>query len=178
MSYKQNGWNECEHINKWENVCYYKCKDNGCGGENCKKDIEKTENLIEGIKIKNDQLRDDLKDARDNQNKVKSAIVGINDNVGNLATNLGEIENALAKAACDLKSIMDELEKAVPAQNAAVKDIKDAQEKQKDIKELVNDLDESFEKTVNCLKKKDKPPVLIPWDECDNESEGSGCECD
>ncbi|WP_250673576.1 hypothetical protein LZ906_005235 [Paraclostridium ghonii] len=178
MSCKKNGWNECEDINKWENICYYKCKDNGCVGENCKNDIEKTEKIIDSIKVKNEQLGNDLKDAKDNQNKVKSALVGINDNVGNLATNLGEIENALAKAAYDLKSIMEELEKAVPAQNEAIKDIKDAQDKQKDIKGLVNDLDKSFEKTVNCLKRKDKPPVLIPWNECDDESENSGCECD
>lgn len=178
MSYKKNAWNECEHINKWENICYYKCKDNGCVGENCKNDIEKTEKLIDSIKVNNEKLGNDLKDAKDSQNKVKSALVGINDSVGNLATNLGEIENALSKAAYDLKSIMDELEKAVPAQNEAIKDIKVTQNNQKDIKDLVCDLDKSFEKTVNCLNKKDKPPVLIPWDECEDESENSGCDCD
>ncbi|MGL5651598.1 MAG: hypothetical protein ACRDDE_07570 [Paraclostridium sp.] len=178
MSYKQNGWNECENANKWENVCYYKCKDHGCGGENCKKDIERTENIIDSIKVRNEELGNDLKNAKENQKEVKSALVAINDNVGNLANNLGEIEAALAQAACDLKSIMDELEKAVPAQNAAIKDIKDAQGKQNDITVLADELEKSFEKTVNCLKRKDKPPVLIPWDDCDDDSEGSGCKCD
>ena len=178
MSYKQNGSKECENANKWENVCYYKCKDHGCGGENCKKDIERTENIIDNIKVRNEELGNDLKNAKENQKEVKSALVAINDNVGNLANNLGEIEAALAQAACDLKSIMDELEKAVPAQNAAIKDIKDAQGKQNDITVLADELEKSFEKTVNCLKRKDKPPVLIPWDDCDDDSEESGCECD
>lgn len=178
MSYKQNSWNECENANKWENVCYYKCKDHGCGGENCKKDIERTENIIDSIKLRNEELGNDLKNAKENQKEVKSALVAINDNVGNLANNLGEIEAALSQAACDLKSIMDELEKAVPAQNAAIKDIKDAQGKQNDITVLADELEKSFEKTVNCLKKRDKPPVLIPWDDCDDDSEESGCDCD
>ena len=66
----------------------------------------------------NEELGNDLKNAKENQKEVKSALVAINENVGTLANNLGEIEAALSQAACDLKSIMDELEKAVPAQNA------------------------------------------------------------
>lgn len=173
MSCKNHGWHDCKDMNdkKWENVCYYKCKDNGCGHKKCGKEIAKTKDLIDNIKDKNDKLGDDLKSAKQNQKEANEAVKSIEDNADNLGKNLKEIKDSLCKAFEDLRKIMNDLDKAIPAQDRALDDIKDAKEKQKDIKGLIDELDKEFEDTVKCLKKKESCPVLIPWDECDGKPE-------
>ena len=172
MSYKNNICNSCEG-DKWDNVCYYKCK-NG-NSKNCNKEIARTKDLINDIKDKNNMLGKDLKDAKENQKVVKSALESIDDNVANLVKDIGHIEDALINAAKSLNCIIKDLDKAIPAQDAALEDIKDAQDKQKDLKGLINNLENAFEDTVECLKKKDNKPILIPWDDCDDEK--TDCDC-
>lgn len=172
MSYKDNMWNSCEG-DKWDNVCYYKCKNDN--SKNCNKEIAKTKRLIDNIKDKNNMLGKDLKDANQNQKVVKSALENIDENVANLVKDIGDIEDALINTAKSLNCIIKDLDKAIPAQNAALEDIKDAQDKQKDLKDLIGDLENAFDETVECLKKKDNNPILIPWDDCDDKK--SDCDC-
>lgn len=89
MSCKKNMWNNWESDN-WDNVCYYKCK-NGCS-KNCNKEIARTKCLIDDIRAKNNLLGKDLKDAKQNQKVVKSALDNIDDNVANLVKDIGHIE--------------------------------------------------------------------------------------
>lgn len=181
MSFKNSGWNDCEytHNKKWDNVCYYKCKDNGCGSKKCKKDIEETKGLIDDAECKNNELGDDLKDALDNQKDAKNAIKGIEDNIDNLTNDLEDIQKALVNAARNLACIVKDLEDAMSAQQDAIEDIEDAKGKQRDIKGILDELEESFEDTVKCLKEKCGHPVLIPWDEdCDSKPCKHDCDCD
>lgn len=174
MSCKKNIWNNCES-NKWDNVCYYKYK-NGCS-KNCNKDIAKTKCIIDDIRAKNNLLGKDLKDAKENQKVVKCALDNIDDNVANLVKDIGNIEDALINAVKSLNCIIKDLDKAIPAQNAALEDIRDAQNKQKDLKDLIDNLEYAFDNTVECLKEKDGNPILIPWDDCNEEKPDWGCGC-
>lgn len=172
MSYKNNMWNSCEK-NKWDNVCYYKCKNSSC--KNCNKEIAKTKGLIDYIKETNNMLGKDLKDAKHNQKEVKSSLENIDDNVANLVKDIADIEESLINAVKSLNCIIKDLDKAIPAQNAALEDIEDAQYKQKELKELVCNLENAFDDTVECLNKKDSHPILVPWDECEEEKPECGC---
>lgn len=172
MSCKNNIGNGCED-DKWDNVCYYKCKN--CSSKNCNKEIARTKDLINDIKNKNNILGKDLKDAKQNQKVVKSALESIDDNVANLVKDIGHIEDALINAAKSLNCMIKDLDKAIPAQNAALENIKDAQDKQKNLKGLINDLENAFDDTVECLEKKESNPILIPWDDCDDEK--PECDC-
>ncbi|MGL5755771.1 MAG: hypothetical protein ACRCYC_10640 [Paraclostridium sp.] len=180
MSCKNSGWNNCgcSDNKKWENVCYYKCKDNGCGSKKCKKEIEETKGLIDDGRDKNNDLGKDLKDALDNQKYAKDAVKGIEDNIDNLAKNLEDIQKALLNAAKDLADMSKDIEAVIPAQQAAIDDIKAAKDKQKDLKGIFDDIDNSFEDTIKCLTEKAGHPILIPWDdECDKPCKHD-CECD
>ncbi len=177
MSCKNNGWNECVNMQnrRWDNVCYYKCKDNGCGSKKCNKDATKTKGLLDQIKDKNDKLGDDLKSARDNQKDVKDAVKGIQDNVGKLACELGNIEDALINAVKSLDDIVEDLGNIVPAQQKALADVNSALNKQKEIDPLVKAAEDALDDTVKCFNQKDSYPVLIPCNDDDDEIYDKPC---
>lgn len=101
----------------------------------------------------------------------------MDDNISKLVNEIGNIECALINAVKSLNCIINELDKAIPAQNAAIEEIKDAKEKQKDLKELIDNLENAFDDTVECLKEKDRNPILIPWDDCDEDKSDWDCGC-
>lgn len=179
MSCKNNGWNECVKMQnrRWDNVCYYKYKDNGCGSKKCNKDAMKTKGLLNQIKYKNDKLGEDLKSARENQKEVKNAVKGIQDDVGTLACELGNIEDALINAVKSLDDIVEDLGTIVPAQQKALADVNSALNNQKEINQLVKAAEDSLNDTVKCFNEKNSYPILIPCNDYDDEIYDSSCNC-
>ncbi len=179
MSCKNNGWNECANMQniRWDNVCYYKCKDNGCESKKCDKDAMKTKGLLNQIKCKNDKLGEDLKSAKENQKDVKNAVKAIQDDVGNLACDLGNIEDALINAIKSLDNIVEDLGAIVPAQQKALADVNSALNNQKEIDELVKAAEDALDDTIKCFNEKNNYPILIPYNEYDEIYDSSCNTC-
>jgi archaellum component FlaC len=167
MSSKNKMWNECSSNNtrKWDNVCYYKCNDNGCGSKKCKKEVCEAKDILDKIKDKNDNLGDNLKDAKENQEDVKDALKDIAENVCKLSNDLDKIRKALEDAIRSLCNIVKDLEKAEDAQDKALDDIRDALKDQESIEHLLNKLECALGDVVKCFEDRCNNPILIPWGE-------------
>ncbi|GAA0105124.1 hypothetical protein UT300013_17480 [Paraclostridium sordellii] len=180
MSCKNNIWKgyKCIENQKWDNVCYYKCKDNGCGPKKCKEEIKDAKDLIDDAKDTNNMLGKDLKDALENQNAAKEGIKGLEDNLLNLACDLSDIKKALSNAVKNVDNMIKDLNQILPDQQNAIEDIKDAKDKQKEVKGILDKLNKALDDVVDCLSERGSNPILIPWDEdCDKHPCKNDCDC-
>lgn len=171
MSYKkcknEKYWCECKKrpCKKEPEVIYYECKESKNESKKCDKFVKQTRNLIEKLECKSEKLEEDLETASANQA---------------LATqNLNDVKNKLAQIQNDLNDVIDKVNNdIIPRQANAAEAINDAIETQQAIDDIIDCLEDSFKRTVKCLKDNCSDgscPILIPKKSCHHEWED---ECD
>lgn len=177
MSYKKckndNHWCECKkrHCKPEREVVYYECKGSKPGNHNCCKCIRETHNLIDAVECKNDKLADDLETAQENQVQAVAGIEDLKDDLADIGTALGKIQEDLNDAMEALKDAIDRVNDDIaPHQENAAEAINDAITKQEQIDDIIECLESSFRATVRCLKESCSGggcPILVPRECCD-----------